>query len=102
MAKWKVDQSHSSVGFEVKHMMVSKVKGQFDSYTADVEAADLAVLKDGGKLKGRPLRVQMAGNSAKIKRKKEQEEKISLLYCRGILYAQLLTVLQEGTKKEQQ
>jgi len=41
MAKWTVDQSHSSVGFEVKHMMVSKVKGQFDSYTADVEAADL-------------------------------------------------------------
>jgi polyisoprenoid-binding protein YceI len=44
MAKWAVDQSHSSVGFEVKHMMVSKVKGQFDSYTADVEAADLTDL----------------------------------------------------------
>jgi len=44
MTKWKVDQSHSSVGFEVKHMMVSKVKGQFDSYSADVEAADLSDL----------------------------------------------------------
>ena len=44
MAKWTVDQSHSSVGFEVKHMMVSKVKGQFGSYTADVEASDLADL----------------------------------------------------------
>ncbi|MFP3918172.1 YceI family protein [Lysinibacillus telephonicus] len=44
MAKWTVDQSHSSVGFEVKHMMVSKVKGQFDSYTADIEAADLTDL----------------------------------------------------------
>ncbi|WP_400246132.1 YceI family protein [Niallia sp. JL1B1071] len=44
MAKWTVDQSHSSVGFEVKHMMVSKVKGQFSSYTADVEAADLTDL----------------------------------------------------------
>jgi polyisoprenoid-binding protein YceI len=44
MAKWTVDQSHSSVGFEVKHMMVSKVKGQFDSYTAEVEAADLTDL----------------------------------------------------------
>ncbi|MFC7687934.1 YceI family protein [Ureibacillus sp. GCM10028918] len=44
MAKWTVDQSHSSVGFEVKHMMVSKVKGTFDSYTAEVEAADLADL----------------------------------------------------------
>ncbi|MDV2887967.1 YceI family protein, partial [Alkalihalophilus pseudofirmus] len=26
------------------HMMVSKVKGQFDAYTAEVEAADLADL----------------------------------------------------------
>lgn len=44
MTKWTVDQSHSAVGFEVKHMMVSKVKGQFDAYTADVEAADLTDL----------------------------------------------------------
>ncbi|MFJ8238051.1 YceI family protein [Ureibacillus sp. NPDC094379] len=44
MAKWTIDQSHSSVGFEVKHMMVSKVKGQFDSYRADVEGEDLTDL----------------------------------------------------------
>ena len=44
MAKFAVDQSHSSIGFEVKHMMVSKVKGNFDSYTAEVEAADLTDL----------------------------------------------------------
>lgn len=44
MTQWTVDQSHSSVGFEVKHMMVSKVKGEFDSYTAEVEAADLTDL----------------------------------------------------------
>lgn len=44
MTKWIVDQAHSAVGFEVKHMMVSKVKGQFNSYTADVEASDLTDL----------------------------------------------------------
>ena len=44
MTKYTVDASHSSVGFEVKHMMVSKVKGTFDQFTADVEAADLADL----------------------------------------------------------
>ena len=44
MAKWTVDQAHSTVGFEVKHMMVSKTKGQLKSYTADVEAADLTDL----------------------------------------------------------
>ena len=46
MKKWTIDQSHSSVGFTVKHMMVSKVKGVFDSYTADIEAADLADLTE--------------------------------------------------------
>src|SRR5690606_8785620 len=44
MAKWLVDKSHSQIGFEVKHMMVSKVKGSFDAYTAEVEAADLTDL----------------------------------------------------------
>lgn len=29
MTKWTVDASHTSVGFSVKHMMVSKVKGRF-------------------------------------------------------------------------
>ena len=44
MAKWAIDQSHTNIGFSVKHMMVSKVKGQFDAYTANVEATDLADL----------------------------------------------------------
>ncbi|KMY43997.1 hypothetical protein AC622_06810 [Bacillus sp. FJAT-27916] len=44
MAKYTVDNSHSHIGFQVKHMMVSKVKGSFEEYTAEVEAADLADL----------------------------------------------------------
>ena len=44
MAKYIVDQAHSNIGFEVKHMMVSKVKGNFDSYAAEVEADDLTDL----------------------------------------------------------
>ena len=44
MAKWQVDQAHSTIGFEVKHMMVSKVKGQFNNYSAEVEATDLTDL----------------------------------------------------------
>ena len=44
MTKYTVDASHSSIGFEVKHMMVSKVKGTFDEFTADVQATDLADL----------------------------------------------------------
>lgn len=41
MANFTVDTAHSSIQFEVKHMMVSKVKGQFDSYTATVTAGSL-------------------------------------------------------------
>ncbi len=44
MTKYTVDASHSSIGFEVKHMMVSKVKGTFDVFTADIQATDLADL----------------------------------------------------------
>ena len=44
MAKWNIDLGHSAINFQVKHMMVSKVKGVFESYTADIEAADLADL----------------------------------------------------------
>lgn len=39
-----VDQAHSTVGFEVQHMMVSKVRGLFDSFTADIEAEDICDL----------------------------------------------------------
>jgi len=38
MKKWNVDASHSSIGFSVKHMMVSKVRGSFADFTAEVEA----------------------------------------------------------------
>jgi len=33
-ATWSVDSSHSSVGFSVKHLAISKTKGTFDDYTA--------------------------------------------------------------------
>lgn len=46
MTNWTVDQSHSNVGFSVKHMMVSKVKGVFEDYSATVTAADLSDLSD--------------------------------------------------------
>lgn len=35
---WVVDPAHSTVEFTVKHMMVSKVRGTFDSFEAKVEA----------------------------------------------------------------
>lgn len=41
MAKWNVDTSHSSIDFQVKHMMVTKVKGTFGNFTANVDAKNI-------------------------------------------------------------
>lgn len=38
--KWNIDNTHSEVGFKVKHMMISTVKGHFDDYNASVETSD--------------------------------------------------------------
>ena len=37
-AVWNVDKVHSVVGFSVKHMMISNVKGTFDEFEGTVEA----------------------------------------------------------------
>ncbi|SET27702.1 Polyisoprenoid-binding protein YceI [Oceanobacillus limi] len=42
---WNVDASHSELGFSVKHMMISKVKGTFEKFDAKIEA-DLDNLTD--------------------------------------------------------
>lgn len=35
---WNVDTAHSEIGFSVKHMMISKAKGSFDDFSAEIEA----------------------------------------------------------------
>jgi polyisoprenoid-binding protein YceI len=37
---WKVDRDHSSVGFEVKHMMIATVRGRFTDFDGTLEAAE--------------------------------------------------------------
>ncbi|MGG3383652.1 YceI family protein [Heyndrickxia faecalis] len=36
--KWAVDYAHSTIDFTVKHMMISKVKGSFQNFEAEIEA----------------------------------------------------------------
>lgn len=36
MKKWSIDPTHSEIGFKVKHMMFTNVKGLFNDYTADI------------------------------------------------------------------
>jgi polyisoprenoid-binding protein YceI len=37
---WKVDPVHSSVGFEVKHMMIATVRGHFREFEGTLEATE--------------------------------------------------------------
>lgn len=36
-AKWNVDTVHSTVGFSVRHMMISNVKGTFNKFDGNIE-----------------------------------------------------------------
>lgn len=33
---WQIDNAHSSVQFSVRHMMISNVRGEFESFTGDI------------------------------------------------------------------
>lgn len=37
---WKIDHAHSVVGFSVRHMMVSKVRGRFEKFDATLTVAE--------------------------------------------------------------
>jgi len=37
---WAIDPVHSEVGFSVRHMMVSKVRGKFNGFSGDIVTAD--------------------------------------------------------------
>lgn len=38
MATWKIDPAHSEVGFWLRHLMVTKVRGQFTDFSATLAA----------------------------------------------------------------
>ena len=33
---WNIDRAHSEIGFSVRHMMISTVRGKFNEFEADV------------------------------------------------------------------
>ncbi len=37
---WAIDPVHSSVGFSVRHLVVSKVRGEFDTFSGAITVAD--------------------------------------------------------------
>src|SRR6476660_1691855 len=37
---WAIDPVHSSVGFSVRHLVVSKVRGEFETFSGAITVAD--------------------------------------------------------------
>lgn len=37
---WKIDPAHTEIGFSVRHLAISKVRGTFESFDATVHAAE--------------------------------------------------------------
>ena len=44
-ATWTIDPEHSSVGFKVRHLMVSNVKGVFEKFSGTVDIDDKDITK---------------------------------------------------------
>jgi len=40
MAIWKIDPAHSEINFKVKHLVVSAVRGHFNTFDASIETAN--------------------------------------------------------------
>ena len=40
MKKWTIDPAHSEIAFKVKHLMISTVRGVFNTFIGSIEAAD--------------------------------------------------------------
>ncbi|MGN7477868.1 YceI family protein [Solibacillus silvestris] len=46
MTTYVVDFFHSSINFSIKHMMITKVNGTFDSFSAQIEADEIETFKE--------------------------------------------------------
>ncbi len=40
MSTWKIDTAHSEIGFKVRHLMVTTVRGTFNKFEGSVETVD--------------------------------------------------------------
>ena len=47
MAIFTINMANSEIGFSIRHMRISKVKGTFGSYTAKIEAPTILDLNTG-------------------------------------------------------
>lgn len=65
---WQIDGSHSHVGFSVKHMMIATVRGEFKTYTGQLEldGEDLTRSKISGTIEVASLDTRDAGRDGHL------------------------------------
>ena len=69
MAKFTADTAHSELEFQVKHMMVTKVKGTFGEWSIDVEAdniEDFTTAEITGKANAATINTKVADRDAHL------------------------------------
>lgn len=57
MVQLIIDQSHSEVGFTVKHMMFSKVKGTFDTFSGTINLDEQEILNSSVEVEINPASI---------------------------------------------
>lgn len=45
MNKWKIDEGHSEIGFKIKHLMISTVRGYFTNFDGSINLPDEDITK---------------------------------------------------------
>lgn len=50
VSNWQVDSTHSSIGFSVRHMVISKVHGRFGKWTAELALDEADVTRSSVKV----------------------------------------------------
>jgi polyisoprenoid-binding protein YceI len=45
MTTWNIDATHSTIGFSIRHMVFSKVRGRFQTYTGTIQLDDADLAK---------------------------------------------------------
>ena len=39
---WQLDPTHSELGFKVKHLMITNIKGEFRNFSAEIDGEDFS------------------------------------------------------------
>jgi polyisoprenoid-binding protein YceI len=66
---WKVDNTHSSINFSVRHMVVAKVRGSFQRWTSEltIDDADLSKSTVGVTIESASIQTALADRDAHLK-----------------------------------